>query len=110
MDVARCNGACGMRLGRSVLGRGSAGEALKKNGYGIRLGQTLTAARMRDEDDEYEDGDGDPCPQCGKLYSTNEFWIACDFCDTWYCGRCAKMTEAKAEKVDNWKCPQCTGA
>jgi len=68
------------------------------------------AMAAEDEDDEYEDGDGDPCPQCGKLYSTNEFWIACDFCDTWYCGRCAKMTEAKAEKVDNWKCPQCTGA
>lgn len=61
------------------------------------------------DEDDYEDGDGDPCPQCGKLYSTNEFWIACDFCDTWYCGRCAKMTEVKAQKVESWKCPGCNG-
>ncbi|KAG1679684.1 hypothetical protein FOA52_006203 [Chlamydomonas sp. UWO 241] len=62
-----------------------------------------------EEEDEYEDGEGDPCPQCGKLYSSNEFWIACDFCDAWYCGRCAKMTEQKAQTVENWKCQGCTG-
>jgi len=63
-----------------------------------------------DEDDEgWEDGEGDPCPSCGRLYRTDEFWIACDFCDTWYCGRCSKMTSAKAEKVKNWKCPGCSG-
>ncbi len=44
-----------------------------------------------------------------RLYKAEEFWIACDFCDTWYCGRCAKMTEAKAQKVKNWKCSGCTG-
>ena len=71
-----------------------------------------------DDDDEahegkgsgWEEGDGDPCPQCGRLYRTDEFWIACDFCDTWYCGRCAKMTQAKAEKVKNWKCTGCGGS
>eukprot|EP00955_Chlamydomonas_euryale_P005248 56164-Chlamydomonas_euryale.AAC.14 len=62
-----------------------------------------------DGGDEEGDGDSDPCPQCGKLYSTNEFWIACDFCDTWYCGRCAKMTEAKAQKIKSWKCNGCSG-
>lgn len=58
----------------------------------------------------WEDGEGDPCPQCGRLYRTEEFWIACDFCDTWYCGRCAKMTEAKAQKMKHWRCLQCAGS
>lgn len=60
-----------------------------------------------EDDDGWNDGDGDPCPQCRRKYRTDEFWIACDFCDTWYCGRCAKMTEAKAQRVKHWKCPQC---
>ncbi|KAG1669193.1 hypothetical protein FOA52_001444 [Chlamydomonas sp. UWO 241] len=72
-----------------------------------RVKQVAKPKPPAEEDDD--DGDGDPCPQCGKLYSTNEFWIACDFCDTWYCGRCAKMTEAKATKVKSWKCPGCSG-
>jgi hypothetical protein len=61
------------------------------------------------EEPEEEEVEGDPCPQCGRLYRSEEFWIACDFCDTWYCGRCAKMTEQKALKVKNWKCMGCTG-
>lgn len=55
----------------------------------------------------WADGEGDPCPTCGRLYRTDEFWIACDFCDTWFCGRCAKMTQAKAEKTKDWKCYKC---
>ncbi|KAG2501160.1 hypothetical protein HYH03_000975 [Edaphochlamys debaryana] len=56
---------------------------------------------------DWEDGEGDPCPSCGRLYRTEEFWIACDRCDTWYCGRCAKMTEKKAAQMRQWHCPQC---
>lgn len=74
-------------------------------------------AEASDEDEDgqsgsagWEDGEGDPCPACGRLYRTEEFWIACDSCDTWYCGRCAKMTEAKAQKTKQWKCNQCAGA
>ncbi len=55
----------------------------------------------------WEDGEGDPCPLCGSSYSSDEFWIACDFCDTWYCGKCAKMTEAKAQRVKKWRCVNC---
>lgn len=55
----------------------------------------------------WQDGDGDPCPLCGGLYSSTEFWIACDFCDTWYCGKCVRMTEQKAQKVKRFKCPSC---
>ncbi|GLC63379.1 hypothetical protein PLESTF_000030000 [Pleodorina starrii] len=75
------------------------------------------APRQGDEDGEdaaggsadWEDGEGDPCPACGRLYRTEEFWIACDFCDTWYCGRCAKMTEKKASQMKHWRCYQCAG-
>ena len=58
---------------------------------------------------DWEDGEGDPCPACGRLYRTDEFWIACDACDTWYCGRCAKMTEKKAAQMKHWRCGQCAG-
>ena len=32
---------------------------------------------------------------CGASYSssTAEFWIACDLCDTWYCGACEQLTQ-----------------
>ncbi|GMH41135.1 hypothetical protein BSKO_09045 [Bryopsis sp. KO-2023] len=59
------------------------------------------------EEEGWEDGDGEPCPTCGKLYREGEFWIACDFCNIWYCGRCAKMNDGKARQVRKWKCPGC---
>lgn len=62
-----------------------------------------------DEADGWEDGEGDPCPSCRRFYRVEEFWIACDYCDVWYCGKCAKMTQAKAERVKSWKCPKCLG-
>ncbi|PNH02690.1 PHD finger protein ALFIN-LIKE 4 [Tetrabaena socialis] len=57
---------------------------------------------------DWEDGEGDPCPMCGRLYRTEEFWIACDTCDAWFCGRCAKMTEKKASQTKHWRCGPCT--
>eukprot|EP00775_Hariotina_reticulata_P006250 gene6250-6487_t len=62
-----------------------------------------------DQQDGWHDGEGDPCPGCRRLYRTDEFWIACDKCDVWWCGRCSKMTEAKAEKTPSWQCARCTG-
>lgn len=70
-------------------------------------GAAAAAAGPVGEEELAEEGEGDPCPQCGRLYRADEFWIACDFCDTWYCGRCAKMTELKASKVKDWKCNGC---
>lgn len=49
--------------------------------------------------DQWADGEGDPCPLCSGHYRADEFWIACDRCDRWFCGRCARMTAAKAEKM-----------
>ncbi|CAK0737550.1 hypothetical protein CVIRNUC_000931 [Coccomyxa viridis] len=58
-------------------------------------------------DDQYADGEGDPCPNCGRVYRTGEFWIACDFCDTWYDGKCVQMTPQRAQKMGKWRCPAC---
>ena len=55
----------------------------------------------------YADGEGDPCPNCGRVYAVGEFWIACDFCDAWYDGECVAMTPAKAQRMGKWKCPVC---
>ena len=55
----------------------------------------------------YADGEGDPCPNCGRVYAVGEFWIACDFCDTWYDGGCVGMTPGRAQRAGQWKCPKC---
>lgn len=44
-----------------------------------------------DDDDDYDEGDGDACPSCGGYYKKDEFWIACDGCETWYHGKCVKV-------------------
>jgi hypothetical protein len=62
------------------------------------------------EDEEgsaYQDGEGDPCPNCGRVYRTGDFWIQCDFCDTWYDGKCVQMTPTKAQRMGKWRCPAC---
>mmetsp|Transcript_16827 Transcript_16827/g.43123 ORF Transcript_16827/g.43123 Transcript_16827/m.43123 type:complete len:152 (+) Transcript_16827:1-456(+) len=61
-----------------------------------------------DDDDDYDEGDGDACPSCGGYYKKDEFWIACDGCETWYHGKCVKMSPQFAEKIKTWKCPSCT--
>mmetsp|Transcript_5385 Transcript_5385/g.9299 ORF Transcript_5385/g.9299 Transcript_5385/m.9299 type:complete len:249 (+) Transcript_5385:186-932(+) len=63
-----------------------------------------------DDDDDsagWADGEGDPCPLCRKYYEKDEFWIECDKCKIWYCGRCARMTEKLAQKVEVWYCGDC---
>jgi hypothetical protein len=55
----------------------------------------------------YADGEGDPCPACARLYAVGEFWIACDYCDTWFCGACVAMTPGRAQRMGKWKCPKC---
>eukprot|EP01023_Acetabularia_acetabulum_P065813 TRINITY_DN8761_c0_g1_i1.p1 TRINITY_DN8761_c0_g1~~TRINITY_DN8761_c0_g1_i1.p1 ORF type:complete len:238 (+),score=45.33 TRINITY_DN8761_c0_g1_i1:138-851(+) len=62
-----------------------------------------------DGDEEEGDGESEPCPTCGKTYRSGEFWIACDYCESWYCARCSNMNEEKADAVKVWKCSQCKG-
>eukprot|EP00246_Nothoceros_aenigmaticus_P004832 TRINITY_DN16548_c0_g1_i1.p1 TRINITY_DN16548_c0_g1~~TRINITY_DN16548_c0_g1_i1.p1 ORF type:complete len:247 (-),score=35.49 TRINITY_DN16548_c0_g1_i1:448-1188(-) len=58
------------------------------------------------DDDEEEHGDT-TCGICGVMYAANEFWIGCDFCQKWFHGKCVKVTSAKAEGIDYYKCPSC---
>jgi len=51
--------------------------------------------------------EGDPCPNCGRLYRNGEFWLACDTCDRWFDGKCVQMTPGKAQRMGDWHCPEC---
>ncbi|OAY70262.1 PHD finger protein ALFIN-LIKE 2 [Ananas comosus] len=48
------------------------------------------------------------CGSCGGNYNSNEFWIGCDICERWYHGKCVKITPAKAETIQQYKCPSCS--
>lgn len=116
---------------------GGAGRARPAGRAGGSRGRYDDEDDAYDDDDGYGDEDdggdegGDPCPNCGRrcvfccvLYDHNncvqacthtqtiryregEFWIACDYCDTWFDGKCVNMTAQKAEKFGKWKCPLC---
>lgn len=47
------------------------------------------------------------CGSCGQGYNEDEFWIGCDICERWYHGKCVKITPAKAESIEQYKCPSC---
>lgn len=78
------------------------------NNHDINRNEIFHPKKDISDDYKYEswdDGEGEPCPICGKIYrlilfydyylyffkSTGEFWIACDYCDLWYCGSCSKV-------------------
>lgn len=94
--------------GRGGAGRPVNGGWQEDGGYGDA--EANDEAGDYDDDDGYRDGEGDPCPNCGRIYRQGDFWIACDFCDTWYDGKCVGMTQQKAEKMGKWKCPKCDGS
>ena len=79
----------------------------------------LDSDEDEEKDDKYADGEGDPCPNCGRVYRcgvgqnaqavsigdamyragtpgadtpdccrVSDFWIQCDYCNTWYDGKC----------------------
>ncbi|KAK8591091.1 hypothetical protein V6N13_031158 [Hibiscus sabdariffa] len=71
------------------------------------------SAQPKDEDEGLdEEGDeehGDTlCGACGENYAANEFWICCDICETWFHGKCVKITPARAEHIKQYKCPSCS--
>jgi hypothetical protein len=64
----------------------------------------------QEEDENYEEDEEENetyCGICGGLYSGAEFWIGCDLCEKWYHGKCVKITAAKAEHIEQYKCPAC---
>ncbi|KAL9247270.1 hypothetical protein vseg_020719 [Gypsophila vaccaria] len=62
---------------------------------------------LEEEEDEEEPGDT-LCGACGESYASDEFWICCDICETWFHGKCVKITPARAEHIKQYKCPSCT--
>ncbi|KAL2899654.1 PHD finger protein ALFIN-LIKE 5 [Bienertia sinuspersici] len=60
-----------------------------------------------EEDDDDETGDT-LCGACGETYASDEFWICCDICETWFHGKCVKITPARAEHIKQYKCPTCS--
>ncbi|CAH8361659.1 unnamed protein product [Eruca vesicaria subsp. sativa] len=65
------------------------------------------------EEEEYEEENDDEqgeteCGACGEYYEADEFWICCDICETWFHGKCVKITPAKAEHIKQYKCPSCS--
>ncbi|XP_071717557.1 PHD finger protein ALFIN-LIKE 4-like [Rutidosis leptorrhynchoides] len=64
---------------------------------------------LDDDEGDDEDEHGDTlCGFCGENYASNEFWICCDICETWFHGKCVKITPAKAANIKQYKCPLCS--
>ncbi|VFQ60780.1 unnamed protein product [Cuscuta campestris] len=70
-----------------------------------------------EEEEEEDDDDGEEedeeqgetqCGACGESYANHEFWICCDICETWFHGKCVKITPARAEHIKQYKCPSCS--
>lgn len=75
-------------------------------------GSKISHNKEEDEDalaeDEVDDHGDTLCGACGESYSNDEFWICCDICETWFHGKCVKITPAKAEHIKQYKCPSCS--
>ena len=35
------------------------------------------------------------------------FYVGCDFCQDWFHGTCVGITQAEADGMDEYKCPNC---
>ncbi|KAH9607414.1 hypothetical protein KSS87_007992 [Heliosperma pusillum] len=76
---------------------------------GMQVKQAKPIQPMEEEEEEGDEENGDTlCGACGDTYSSNEFWICCDICETWFHGKCVKITPARAENMKQYKCPSCT--
>ncbi|KAL6658597.1 hypothetical protein ACP70R_001562 [Stipagrostis hirtigluma subsp. patula] len=63
-----------------------------------------------EEEEEEDDHENTLCGACGDNYGQDEFWICCDACETWFHGKCVKITPAKAEHIKHYKCPNCSSS
>ncbi|OIV98371.1 hypothetical protein TanjilG_16698 [Lupinus angustifolius] len=69
-------------------------------------------AKDEEEEEVVEELDEDEgqCGACGEIYTSEsvEFWICCDVCEKWFHGKCVKITPAKADQINHYKCPLCS--
>ncbi|XP_051114322.1 PHD finger protein ALFIN-LIKE 4-like [Andrographis paniculata] len=92
---------------KSSVSNHSGGRSKSKSGKASK-------PQAKDEDDAVvdefeEDENGETlCGACGENYATDEFWICCDVCETWFHGKCVKITPARAEHIKQYKCPSCS--
>ena len=61
-----------------------------------------------DEEEDFEHGEVALCGACRDENASDEFWIACDICSTWFHGTCVNITPAKAERIKRYICPVCS--
>ena len=47
---------------------------------------------------------------CKKQTVTDSFWIACDYCNGWFHGKCVNISQEEADQLDSFKCPRCKEA
>ncbi|XP_042422835.1 PHD finger protein ALFIN-LIKE 8-like isoform X2 [Zingiber officinale] len=61
-----------------------------------------------DGEEDEEEHENTLCGACGDNYAHDEFWICCDVCESWFHGKCVKITPARAEHIKQYKCPSCS--
>ncbi|CAM8970530.1 unnamed protein product [Rhodiola kirilowii] len=69
------------------------------------------SAHAQEEEEALEEEDDEEntlCGKCNENYSTDEFWIWCEMCTTWFHGKCVRITQAKAANIKHYKCPSCS--
>ncbi|KAE8711661.1 PHD finger protein ALFIN-LIKE 1 [Hibiscus syriacus] len=83
----------------------------KSQGTTKRSSDGQVKSNPKTADVDYEDnGDENGETQCSCRsgnYNACEFWIGCDVCERWFHGKCVKITPAKAENIEQYKCPSC---
>lgn len=69
----------------------------------------LRQVNVEEDNADQEDQDGEDEAYCGACRgsSKSKFWIFCETCRQWFHGKCVKITQAMADRIDSYKCPAC---
>ncbi|KMT04850.1 hypothetical protein BVRB_7g170200 [Beta vulgaris subsp. vulgaris] len=96
---------------RSSVANNSNNKSKSISKSGNKYSKAATPQKEEEEglEEEEEEETGDTlCGACGEYYASDEFWICCDLCETWFHGKCVKITPARAEHIKQYKCPSCS--
>ena len=53
----------------------------------------------------HDESDGE-CPNCGKLFSEERFWVSCDLCQQWFDIECQRLS--RNNLPEKFFCNQCS--